>query len=125
MTPHEIEEFVRCRLAEMYGTNFKRAKLVVGHDSGRRPQIHEFDLVSENAKIVGEIKSGRCSRTNYNLALVDCVYLGKIRARTKLMIFTNKRLCEYFKQNSAGVVSKYIQTIFVDVETQMKIASTC
>lgn len=125
MKPHEIEEFVRDRLAEMYGMNFKRAKLVVGHDSGKRPQIHEFDLVSENVNIVGEIKSGRCSRTNPNLGLVDCVYLSKIKARTKLMIFTNKRLYGYFKQNSAGVVSKDIQAIFVDVEPQMKTASTC
>jgi hypothetical protein len=124
MMAHEIEEFVRNKLAEIYGINFKRAKLVVGY-AGKRPQIHEFDLVSENVSMVGEVKSGRCSRANYNLALVDCVYLNKIKARTKLMVFTDRKLYEYFRQNSKGVVSKDIQTIFIDAEVQIKTTGTC
>jgi hypothetical protein len=118
MTPHEIEKFVRDKLAEMYGMSLRRGKLIVGRDSGRIPQIHEFDLVSENTDVVGEIKSGRCSRTNYNLALVDCVYLSKLKARRKLMVFTDKRLYGYFKQNSVGVVSKDIQILFVAADVR-------
>lgn len=100
----------------MYGMNLRRGKLVIGYDSGRRPQIHEFDLISESVNVVGEIKSGRCSRNNYNLSSVDCIYLSKTKARTKLMVFTNKRLYEYFRTNSAGIISKDIQAIFVDPE---------
>lgn len=120
MTPHEIEKFVRDKLAEMYGMSLRRGKLIVGGDSGRIPQIHEFDLVSENTDVVGEIKSGRCSRTNYNLALVDCVYLSKLKARRKLMVFTDKRLYEYFKQNSVGVVNKDIQILFVAADVRVQ-----
>ena len=123
MTPHEIEEFVRGKLTEMFGMNFTRGKLVVGHDLGKRPQIHEFDLVSENMDVVGEVKSGRCSRTNYNLALVDCVYLSKIKARTKFMVFTDKRLYQYFKQNSVGVISEDIRAIFVFADAPIQTAS--
>jgi|GEM_PF-3430997 len=125
MTPQELEKLVRDKLAEMYGMNLRRGKLVIGYDSGRRPQIHEFDLISESINVVGEIKSGRCSRNNYNLALVDCIYLSKTKARTKLMVFTDKRLYGYFRMNSAGIISKDIQAIFVDPEVLVEIASPC
>ena len=123
MTPNEIEKLVRNRLAEMFGMNFRRGKLVIGFGSGKIPKIHEFDIVSENVDVVGEVKSGRCTRTNYNLALVDCVYLSKVEARTKLMIFTDKRLYDYFRQNSAGVISDDIQAIFVAAAFEEKTAS--
>jgi hypothetical protein len=113
MKPYETERFVREKLGKMFGTRFRRAKLITGYDSGKRPQLHEFDIVSENTDIIGEIKSGKCSRGNHNLALVDCVYLDKVKASLKLMIFTNKELCEYFRYNSQGLISKDIRTILV------------
>jgi delta-aminolevulinic acid dehydratase/porphobilinogen synthase len=125
MKPQETEKLVRNKLAGMFGMSLRHGKLVIGHVPGKIPQIHEFDLVSENVEVVGEIKSGRCSRTNYNLALVDCVYLSKVKARTKLMVFTDKRLCEYFKQNSAGVVSKDIQVIHVATDARVQSVNTC
>jgi len=81
--------------------------------SSGEPSIHEFDLISENRNIVGEIKSGICSRTNYNLALVDCFYLSKIDAKVKLMIFTDRDLYDYFKSKSLGLISEDIQLILV------------
>ena len=76
----------------MYGTSLKKRRLFVCGRSGGEPQIHEFDLVSEDRKIVGEIKSGKCSTTNCSLALVDCFYLSRLKARVRLMIFTDKEL---------------------------------
>jgi hypothetical protein len=120
MKPCLIEKLVSENLGEMFGTKFRKSKLITGYDSKRRPQLHEFDLVSENMDIVGEIKSGKCTRTNYNLALVDCLYLSKIKATTKLMVFTDKDLYEYFRSNSEGVISKGIRAILVMPYTNLK-----
>ena len=115
MKPYEIERYVRQKLGEMYGTRFKRAKLPIGQKSDGGSQIHEFDLISEDNCIVGEAKSGKCSRMNYNSALVDCLNLSKTRARVKLMIFTDKELYDYFKSNSKCLVSPEIQLILISV----------
>jgi len=92
MKPCSIEKIVKEKLGEIFGTKFRKGKLITGYDSRKTPQLHEFDLISENMDIIGEIKSGKCTRTNDNLALVDCLYLTKIKARTKLMVFTDKEL---------------------------------
>lgn len=115
MKPYEVEKAVRERLGGMYGTRFRRAKLIIGDRSRGEPQIHEFDLISENGSIIGEVKSGRCSTTNYNLALVDCFYLSKVKAKVKLMVFTDKGLYEYFRDKSRGLISEDIQTILISV----------
>lgn len=120
MNQNEIEKFVRIKLEEMFGTTFKKRRLVIGYDSKKRPKIHEFDFVSEDMEIIGELKSGKCSRANYNLALVDCVYLSKVKANTKLMVFTDKDLYEYFKDNSEGVISKDIRVIFISPQLYSK-----
>lgn len=111
----EVERVVGKRLGEMYGTQFRKRKLIIGNRSKGEPQIHEFDLVSENGNIVGEVKSGMRSRTNYNLALVDCFYLSKIKANVKLMVFTDKELYNYFRDKSRGLVSDNVQPILVSV----------
>jgi|YelNatPaOPRAMG01_1025707.scaffolds.fasta_scaffold273762_1 ABC-type microcin C transport system duplicated ATPase subunit YejF len=119
MTQNNIEKLVRVKLEEMFGTKLRKRRLIIGYDSQKRPQIHEFDLVSDDMEIVGELKSGKRSITNYNLALVDCVYLSKIKARTKLMIFTNKSLYEYFKERSGGLIGKDIRVIFIPLDVHL------
>lgn len=115
MKPYDVEKAVRERLGEMYGTRFRRGKLIIGDRSRGEPQIHEFDLISENRTIIGEVKSGRCSTTNYSLALVDCFYLSKVKARMKLMVFTDKELYDYFRDKSQGLIAGDIQPILVNV----------
>lgn len=118
MKPYETEKFVREKLGEMFGTTFRRGKLITACDSAKRPKIHEFDLVSEKMDIIGEVKSGKCSRNNYNLAIVDCVYLSKIEACMKLMVFTDKDLYEYFRYNSQGLISNDIRVILVTTNVE-------
>jgi len=121
MKPNEIENIIRDKLGEMFGKKFGKRKLVIGYDSARRPQIHEFDFVSESADIVGEIKSGKCSRRNYELALVDCMYLSKVEAKTKLMVFSDKNLYEYFKDRSEGIIGNDIRVILVLPHAYLKV----
>jgi hypothetical protein len=120
MKPYNTERLVRGKLGEMFGTKFKKAKLIIGYDSKKLPLIHEFDLISERKDIIGEIKSGKCSRANYKLALVDCMYLSKIRARMKLMVFTEKKLYEYFKEKSEGLISSDIRAILLEPDVPLE-----
>ena len=113
MNPYQVEEFVRTKLGEMFGTIFRKQKLLVGYDSKNRPKVHEFDLVSDDMRIIGEIKSGRCISENYRSALVDCFYLSKVKAQTKLMVFTDKKLYEHFKDNSEGLIGNNIRPILI------------
>ena len=120
MKPYEIERFVRNKLEEMFGSRFRKAKLVVGYDRQKRPQIHEFDAVSEKMDIIGEIKSGKSTRKNFNSALVDCFYLNRVHARTKLIVFTDEKLYEYFKSKSEGLIHNEILAILIAPESSSK-----
>jgi len=77
--------------------------------------------MSENKTVIGEVKSGKCTTTNYSLALVDCFYLSKVKARVKLMVFTDKELYGYFRDKSHGLISGDIQPILVYVTENREI----
>jgi len=116
MNPNNKEHFVRNLMEKMFGLPLKKHKLVIGYDSKRKPQIHEFDLVSDDASIVGEIKSGEKSRSNYERTLNDCLFLDKVKAQKKLLVLTNKEFYEYFRAKSDGLISKNIQVMLIQPE---------
>jgi hypothetical protein len=120
MNPYDIEGIMREKLGEMYGTHFRKGKLLLGNKLKGESQVHEFDLISDDNGTVGEVKSGKSSRTNYSLALVDCFYLSKIKARIKLMVFTNRELYEYFKSHSEGLIEGDIQAILVSLDHHLE-----
>ena len=67
MKPSDTERLIRNFLGKMLGVSLKKHKLIIGYDSKNKPQIHEFDLVSDDMSIIGEIKSGRKSRKRSRL----------------------------------------------------------
>ena len=113
MRPSDKERIIRYFLEKMFGVSLKKRKLVIGYDSKNKPQIHEFDIVSDDMDIVGEIKSGRKSRSNYIGALSDCLLLDRVKAEKKLLILTNKDFYGYFKEKSEGVISHNIEIILI------------
>jgi len=125
MNPSDKEYLLRNFLERMFGVSLKKRKLVIGYDSKNKPQIHEFDIVSDDVNIVGEIKSGRKSRINYVGALSDCFLLTRIKARKKLLVLTNKEFYGYFKANSEGVIPDNIEIMLIRPEDLVpKIAET-
>ena len=113
MKPVDIERLIRTFLGKMLGTYLTKRKLVIGYDSKNKPQIHEFDLVSDDMSIIGEIKSGRKSRSNFLGALGDCLFLTKIEAKKKLLILTDKEFYRYFKIRSDGIISRDIEIMHI------------
>jgi hypothetical protein len=116
MKPSDTEQCIRHFLERMFGATLKKRKLVVGYDSRNMPQIHEFDFVSDDMNVVGEIKSGRNSRGNYARALVDCVYLSRVKSKRKMLVLTDKDFFCYFKEKSEGVIPNSIEIILVCLE---------
>ena len=114
MTP-DSESIVRKRLEKMFGTQLPKRKLVIGYDSDGFPKLHEFDLVSKDLEILGEIKSCRVNDASFKGSLNDCFYLSRIKAKRKMMVLTNKDFCDYFKKKSDGLISEEIEVILVKV----------
>jgi hypothetical protein len=77
------------------------------------PEIHEFDFVSDDGNIVGEIKS---TAKDYKPVLADCVYLSKIEARKKLIILTNSQFYRLFKRKYEGAIPNDIEVMFIRAE---------
>ena len=117
MRPFDQEQLVRNFLEKMFGASLKKRKLVVGYDSKKKPQIHEFDLVSDDMSIIGEVKSGRKSRSNFTRALADCIFLDRVeKAKKKILVLTNKEFYGYFKANSEGLIPSEIDIILVPLQ---------
>jgi len=118
MKPNEKERSVRKTLERMFGTPLPKRKLVVGYDSNNFPRIHQFDLVSDDSQIVGEIKASKKddAGVNYDSALADCFYLTKVKAKKKIFALTDFEFYEYFREKSNGIIASDIEVIFVPVE---------
>ena len=105
----------------MFGTLLPKRKLVIGYDSKNFPKIHQFDLVSDDSEIVGEIKASKKddSGVNYDSALADCFYLTKVKAKKKIFVLTDHEFYKYFKEKSSGIIPNDIEIIFVPVESHL------
>jgi len=104
------EQYVREELEKEYGKRLPKRRIKIGY------YTHEFDLFSEDGKIIGEIKSGKdLDRNgkikNYRFAelCLDCLYLMSIEAEKKLFVMTNKEMFESFKKMIEGLAIKNIE----------------
>lgn len=110
-------EIVAKRFFEkMLGISLEKRKLVVGYDSNKKPQIHEFDLVAEDMSVIGEIKSGKPSYSNYTRALADCLFLERVEAEKKILVFINKEFYAFFKARAEGIISTEIDVMLMPSE---------
>ena len=116
MKPAKHEFSARRILSRMLGVSLEKRKLVVGHDSNNKPQIHEFDLVAEDLSVVGEVKSGKPSYTNYSRALADCLFLERVKAKKKVLVFVNKEFHTFFKAKAEGIISREIDVMLLPSE---------
>ena len=117
----EKEEKARQMLGKKFNTSFERRKLLIGYKSNGTPKKHEFDLVSSDGEIIGEVKTfkplkggGRPSG-KIDTTFQACYLLEKVTARRKLLVLTNKEFYEMFKKESDGIVSKEIEILHIPV----------
>lgn len=112
-----IEESVRAILSKDYGVTFNKRRLTL--EKRKRdgsPKKHEFDIVSPDRQIVGEIKSYKYTpkaqaNTRLPRVMMDCLYLSLVSAKTKLMVLTDKEFYDKFKEDSDGLLPEEIKII--------------
>jgi len=117
----EKEGEVRQVLGKKLNTSFEKKKLLIGYKSNGTLKEHEFDLVSSDGKIIGEVKTfkplkggGRPSG-KIDTTFQACYLLEKVIAQRKLLVLTDKKFYEIFKKESDGIVSKDIEILHVSV----------
>ncbi len=113
MDPRQIERIARKKLEEMFGISLPKRKLVVGYDPKNFPKIHEFDLVSDNRQIVGEITS---TTRAYDSALRNCVFLSKIEAEKKILVLTNKKFYQSFRSKYEGILPRGVEVLLLNLD---------
>jgi thiamine kinase-like enzyme len=94
--------------------------LIVGHRSTGEAIKHEFDLVSSDGRIVGEIKSDKYTKraqasTRLPRMLAASKYLELVSAERKLLVLTNRRMHKILKHDLDGIINKQIEVCYVDV----------
>lgn len=117
----EAEKDVREKLSKEFRTDFEKRKLDVGYRSNGNTITHEFDLVSEDGKVVGEVKSDKYTENHYKntrlpRAFTACRYLEKVNAWKKLMIFTNREFYDHFKEDADGLIDQTIEIRYMELE---------
>ena len=119
----EAERIVRERLQRKFRKRFytggRDRTLIVGRRSNGEEITHEFDLVSKDKSIVGEVKSDKYTErahrsTRLPRMLMACRYLELVRAKKKLLVLSNKEMYEVLKRDLDGLISPQIQIIYCD-----------
>ncbi|HEX8889523.1 MAG TPA: hypothetical protein VF779_10120 [Pyrinomonadaceae bacterium] len=127
MTPQEIERKVRKLLEIEYSTSLPETRLVIGRKSNGEDCYHKFDGVSPDKEMVFEVKSnqvkpsekypaGRYFSSIKWVLVGDVYYLSRIRAKTKLLVLTDKNLYEIFCRDMDGILPEDITIIYRNPE---------
>lgn len=119
------ERMVRSLLGEKFKKRFYTGRidrtLVVGQRSNGELIKHEFDLVSEDKTIIGEVKSDKYtkrahSNTRFFRILGVCKYLEMIAAEKKMLILTNEEMYKVMKHDLDGLISSDIEIIHINLK---------
>lgn len=114
--PLQKEAQVRESLSKEFGVKFRKRRLPLKTGKVWR----EFDAVSDDSRIVAEIKSDKHTEkgyptTRFPRAMLACRYLELVEADKKLMIFTDRRFYERFRQDSDGLLLDDIEVRLIEV----------
>lgn len=113
------EESVKSKLEKEFGQDFIKKKLPIGQKSW------EFDLVSEDGKVVAQVKScqkkyGQLTDTQIQTRFkrgyaFDCLLLDRVKADRKyFFLVADKELFDHFKDWSKGLFSPDIRLEFIE-----------
>lgn len=110
----EAEKKVGVILKNKFKQSFNEKSLIIGRRSNGDEIRHRFDLVSEDEKIVAEVKSSKLGNEKTRKAgysttrkwrlLGDCFYLEKCDAKKKILALTDRELFEQFSKEMDGLL---------------------
>ncbi len=116
------ESTVRQRIAERFDVPLEKRTLIVGTKANGAERLHEFDGVSVDCQFVIEVKTNKLDtsvrpRGRYDSAIkqvliTDLYFLGRITAKTKLLVLTDRPLFDLFSQDMDGLLPADIQVVY-------------
>jgi len=114
--PLQKEAYVRKVVGGELGVVFRKQRLQL--KTGKA--WHEFDLASDDCSIVGEVKSDKYTEKGYATirfprAILACRYLELVEATKKLMVFTDRKFYQRFKQDADGLLIDNIEIRLVEI----------
>lgn len=119
-----VEPYIRNNLQKEMGCNFydkdKKLILITGG-------THKFDIVSLDKSIIGDIKSsqirknGKVGAGTIKSAFFDIYMLTLIKAKKKIMVFTDTEFYNLFKRRSVGKIPPDIEIILIELSDDIKI----
>ncbi len=119
-----VEPYVRNNLQKEMGCNFydkdKKLILITGG-------THKFDIVSLDKSIIGDIKSsqlrsnGKIGTGAIKSVFFDIYMLTLIKAKKKIMVFTDTEFYNLFKRRSVGKIPADVKIVLVELPDDIKI----
>ena len=117
------EKRIREILSKELDTQVWKKKLEICHRSNGSIREHEFDIVAKTPQglVVGEVKASRYGNearfitTKFHRVLTACVYLGRVKAVKKLLILTERKFYERFKEESEGLIDEDIEIRLIEL----------
>jgi len=94
---------------------------------GTAPGQHEFDAVSEDGSIIAAIKGHSFKTTGGNLPSAkfaslyqELYFLSLVKAKKRLLIFTNQEMYGDFVKRSKGKVADGIELVYCELPEPMR-----
>ncbi len=109
MNRFEMEENVRKILGGKFGVRFDKKNLDVG------TKRHEFDLVSADESIIGEVKTSEPNKHRFSKNLRtaqlgdlsrDCLLLAARESKQRILALTDRVVCQRFLDSEYGEAAK-------------------
>ena len=126
----QAEKKVKKVLEREFNMPFTKQKLIIGKNSNGEGIKKEFDLVSEDKKIVVEVKSYKLGNETTKKAgytttrkwrlIGACFYLSKVKSATnRILALTNKELYSQFIKDIDGLIDpKKIEIKYIPFRTK-------
>jgi len=118
----KIHPFVRNWLKEKYGIAFGRSELPLRDCEGS----HDFDAVSSDGSIVGEIKtaSGRTSGNKHPSgkrasAFEQLYFLLLTKTKTKLLILTDPEFFKIMQERTSGKIPPDFELLYCPLPAEL------
>ncbi len=118
-----VERMIRNKFEKKFRKKFYTRRsdrtLVVGKRSTGELIKHEFDLVSEDKSIIGEVKSYKHTKkahgnTRFPRIVCACKYLEMIKAKKKMLILTDKETHKVMKYDLDGIINSDIEIVHMN-----------
>ena len=116
----KVRNILKNKFQKKFYTKRTNRTLIISHRSNGETIKHEFDLVSEDKSIIGEVKSYKYTKkahanTRFPRTLEACRYLEMITAEKKVLVLTNEKTYKVMQHDLDGLISSDIEIIHINV----------